>query len=177
MAIRSGRFKVKDAEAGFLLIDGHYGAYYRVFNSGENSFKVNGFAVEVDGSIDVVVTGEVRVTGDKDKEIEGIYDQLERDASVRSGRFRIDANTNTARKIVDLNVSGNAPSAFYRIFNSSKETLVEVYLKNEKKVTLNPGQSVDLEVGKGGNRDVSVKAPAADEPFEGIYEFLGSSST
>src|SRR5690606_1604612 len=110
----------------------------------------NGFAVEVDGSIDVVVTGEVRVTGDKDKEIEGIYDQLERDASVRSGRFRIDTDTNTARKIVDLNVSGNAPSAFYRIFNSSKETLVEVYLKNEKKVTLNPGQSVDLEVGKGG---------------------------
>ena len=189
LSIRSGRFKSDDAlvdpgnsiDNSFPIIRGRHGAIYRIFNSGERAFTVYGNGetdVEEAGSVDIVVAStEVKIGADTTGRIEGIYDLITVDAGTRSGRFNIDQNTDTARTIIDLRPGGggNKPEAYYRVYNSGDSTF-QIQVGTAAAVSVHKQNSYDFEIPTtGGQRQVTVVA-AANTPYEGIYEYLGSAS-
>jgi len=88
--VRSGRFKGDVSETGITIIQGGYGRIYRIFNSGDKRFVVDGGGKEPTllkptFSLDVVVNSDVEIkvpdpeasTKRNDSEkvvVEGIYD-------------------------------------------------------------------------------------------------------
>jgi hypothetical protein len=182
MAIRSGRFTVDNAQSGITIIKGRSGAFYRIFNSGENNFTVKPkgastpqhqqIQLKPTFSIDVAIGDEVVIVGAANEAVEGIYDYLDTQNPIRSGRFKLKDNPDTQHKIVDLH--GGGDKAWYRIFNSGEHPIVvEEGKQNPSQLTqLDKEQSFDFEVGTSVT-DIYVKSTDANKPIEGIYEFLG----
>jgi len=184
MPIRSGRFKVELASAGEIrIVKGRSGAFYRIFNSGEDAFSVTAGApdsttLEKGFSLDVAVFDEVVVSTSGKAVVEGIYDYVDTQRPIRSGRFRLKSAPASHHKIIDLRHSGQKRRAFYRIFNSGEKNAFNVMVDGvlcpypaAPDKGLDPNQSLDFEVGYG-SRDVYVVA-VDQYPIEGIYEFLG----
>lgn len=185
---RSGRFTVDQYTAPITIVKGRSGAFYRIFNSGENKFTV-----KPDGntnrevnrwpkwSLDVAV-GEIVVEGEVGKPLEGIYEYLDTQNPVRSGRInikKIEGENNTLEvdpaspyKMIDLH--GGGDRAWYRIFNSGEHPIL-LYEGSQNPAllgTVKEDQSFDFEVGKSVT-DIYVASEHTDNPIEGIYEFLG----
>lgn len=174
---RSGRF-TGDASGGIQIVQGDTKAekMYRIFNSGKSPFSVT-----VDGSstptplgptfsLDVAVSASVVVTASG--EVEGIYEYLNTESPVRSGRFNIKAAPATDHKIIDLKSS--SPEAYYRIFNSGD--------KKFKVMENSPGGSPASLIGEidseqsfdftiGSKRDITIVA-SSGYPIEGIYDLV-----
>ncbi len=165
-----------------MIINAKNGAFYRIFNSGGSDFDVKaktgaGIPRRPKFSLDFAVDGEVWVTGTVGDTIEGIYEYLDSQAPVRSGRFKIkkvvDGDGNTVvdptaeHKIIAL---GGGKSAWYRIFNSGVHDIILGYSPGDPKILKNE-QSFDFEVGY--KREITVESEHIDKPIEGIYDFLG----
>ncbi|MHB8900059.1 MAG: hypothetical protein ACYC6Y_15025 [Thermoguttaceae bacterium] len=165
---RSGRFKGKAAANEIPIIVGRNSKLYRIFNSGDASFTVDtgNSTTDLDPthSIDVVVGNNVLIKGAG--AVEGIYEYLEAEYAVRSGRFKIDAAPSAAHKIIHL--SAPAPEAYYRIFNSGDNEF-KVQQGSTDLGTLKPEQSFDFTVSQ--NQQIFVVA-AGSYPIEGIYDLL-----
>ncbi|MCA9055338.1 MAG: hypothetical protein KDA75_15965 [Planctomycetaceae bacterium] len=180
--IRSGRFKTDNATSPLVIISGRSSAFYRIFNTGTNAFKVlNGVAttVEEGGSVDVVVRqGEtVRISTDSVAAIEGVYELVKDNLNVRSGHFQVVTDTDSNdRRIIDLRPGGGGgggpASAYYRVYNSGSAAFTVTVGTQAFPVAVD--NSLDFEIPTtGGDRTVKVKADPST-PFEGIYEYLGS---
>ncbi|QDU41200.1 hypothetical protein Mal4_55650 [Maioricimonas rarisocia] len=179
MPIRSGRFTSEDATTPQKLVKGRAGALYRILNSGENAFTLsdgsNTVALSPRFSIDIAVSSDISVTTSMPETIEGIYDYLNTDRSIRSGRFRKTLTTAQKHTIIDLRGGGTSkPTVYYRVFNSGNEpfNLVGGTTVTE---TVRPEQSFDFEVPAGGPRDIYVQPLNDDKEIEGIYDYLGQS--
>jgi len=184
-SVRSGRFK-GDASgtAGIPIIQSRYGTIYRIFNSGDNPFDVHGGGksttpLKPTFSLDVVLNDNVVIKTTAAGEVEGIYDCLDVQSTIRSGRFKLKtapAAGDPKHKIIDFTKAGQKPEAYYRVFNSGGESF-QVWEGNPTSPSSNQlgavasGQSLDFEIGDGPRRDIYVDATAW--PIDGIYEFLG----
>jgi hypothetical protein len=106
--------------------------------------------------------------------IEGIYDYLNTERPIRSGRFNKTLLATDWHKIIELNRGAGAGGplfAYYRILNSA-EGILKVRSGNAgTPVELQPGQSFDFEI-EPGVRDIYV-SPKVSGKIEGIYDFLG----
>jgi hypothetical protein len=179
LAIRSGRFKVADAQAGVTIIAGKKGAFYRIFNSGKLAFKVDVGNAEIvlaaASSVDLaasVINGIVMIKTDGEQAAEGIYDfigspdsasdYLVSPDSTRSGRVNVEQYASAITIIKDRS------GAFYRIFNSgSNKFTVKPEGNDNRKVELWPKWSLDVAVGG----EVVVEGDPG-KSVEGIYECL-----
>ena len=180
MAIRSGRFKSTDAKTNpLVIVRGREGAFYRVFNSGPNKFTVKqggagGITEELDPkmSVDVSVGGGASGIGiltTADVPIEGIYEYLEGNKDVRSGRFKVDLTDTEEHTIIDL----TSDAAYYRIFNSGDDDF-EVGRSTTgpwKKVV--PEASFDFQAPANVKIVVRPVGGSGTITAEGIYDFLG----
>ncbi len=166
--IRSGRFKAAGG-ANVVITQGMAQKLYRILNSGDEDFTVtvNGnlrATVKPRRSIDLVAKNH-RVVISAAAKFQGIYDILDRRSETRSGRFKIKVNTNVAQPIINL-VDSNS-TAWYRIFNSG-ENLFKI-IEGTTETDLEKGQSIDLQFSP---MEVSVRSAQANEPIEGIYDFI-----
>lgn len=173
-ASRSGRFMGNASGDGMTIILGRRsGTFYRIFNSGKENFEVHvGSSVTLLAptlSLDVVVDEDVVIKRSDSKQVEGIYEYLDAQSLVRSGRFNLKAPA-AAHKIIDLNATSATPEAFYRIFNSGDKNF-KVQEAGVKLAELAKEQSFDFAVAN--KRDITVVATQG-YPIEGIYDFLGS---
>ena len=190
MQIRSGRFKTDDATDGIVIIKAQRaGVFYRIMNSGQEDFNVDAGGglnqpVKPGYSIDVVVSTRVQIETDDPVEIEGVYEYLNTDRPIRSGRFRNKLAADGKHKIIDLNVSGGQkPIVYYRIFNSGENDFEvwsgDNFSQDDNKIaTVKPDQSFDFEISNqsGAKRDIFVKplgTATEEQTIEGIYDFLG----
>lgn len=140
------------------------------------------FKVEIDGlashdippkqSFDFVAKDEIKIKTSSAQlvQIEGIYEQLDPDASIRSGRFtrREGHSPDSKYKLVSTRDLPKALS-IYRVFNSGEYDF-KLYEKNTELGIVSPGNSLDVKVSK--NKDLMVEA-LDNNTIEGIYEFLG----
>ena len=191
MPVRSGRFNLRvvvDDEDNLIkhpiidLTGPSDDAWYRMFNSGVNPIEVVAgnkliHTLTKDQSVDFEVGNSdrviyVRSTAD-DKPIEGIYDYLNTERAIRSGRFRKELNIADRHKIIDLAHGGPKVDAFYRIFNSGRTPFAVRRKTGMPLRELAPDQSFDFEILQGGDRDIYVNPLTDDTEIEGIYDFLG----
>ena len=184
MAIRSGRFEatIKKTDSPIVIVDIGRDAYYRIFNSSDKldnggvPFKVlhgsgQESIVKPTYTLDVVVTADLQITTDSatDVEVVGMYDFLDTQSEIRSGRFRLrTADSPQSKHKIISTQGGNV--AYYRIFNSGDESFKIWEDNSSLKDELKGGQSFDFEASR--NRDYFVSALANVE-IAGIYDFLG----
>ena len=184
--VRSGRFKLN---AGTLQIveKGKGGGFYRILNSGDKS------VFSVKRGADPAVTVKPKMTLDFELKqsdelkvisvarVEGIFDHLDHNNEVKSGRFKIDPNVppnpdpRNAHTIISTN---NVGDAYYRIYNSGVFPFLVVGIGNSS-IEIQPKDSYDFKVSKA-KKAITVMAktyqgPIASQrdPIEGIYEFVG----
>jgi hypothetical protein len=185
MAIRSGRFQraAQAAAYEFPIVAGHERAFYRVFNSGDEEFKIKLKAgrertLKPSYSIDLALKDGIVIAVEPDKAVAGIYDYLELVHHVRSGRFKFDykfdpttgapVDLDYPHLIIDLQ-DGN-DRAWYRLFNSGQFPIT-VNEGSTKLADVPVDESFDFAVGT--NKDISVTSADKKNPISGIYEFLG----
>jgi hypothetical protein len=179
--IRAGRFTSADARSGITIVDGRKGAFYRILNSGEKDFTVdvgNGpnptTELKPTHSLDVAVTLKIIISTQMAVPIEGIYDYLNTERPIRSGRFNIVLNAADRYKIIDIaHGGGGAKAAYYRIFNSGTAPIEVRRATGSPLIELRPDQSFDFEITSGGARDIYINPTADATQIEGIYDFLG----
>lgn len=91
MPIRSGRFKIATALTAQKVVLGRAGALYRILNSGEHAFTisdgVNTVSLDKRLSIDIAVSSNLSIESGADVPVEGMYEYLDTDRRIRSGRF------------------------------------------------------------------------------------------
>ncbi len=172
MAIRSGRF-VGDASAatGIEIINGNKAGTYRIFNSGNGTFEVDGFqtpkiTLPAACSIDINPKGVVAIKASPS--VDGIYDLLTDHGTVRNGRFALENSTNL--QIVDTLVAGG----FYRIMNSGEE-VIRWQRGTESIIELNSKMTIDVELKKSDT--LKVLPNATSGKGEGIYFHLDQLAT
>lgn len=158
MAIRNGRF-VSDGTATIKIVDERVGVY-RIFNSGANPFSiesdtVGSFVVALESSVDLPATTLNVATGSS---LEGIYQMIDGDEDLRSGKFRSEVGTN---------VTISAVPGVYRVLNSSPTAELKVYDDTRLITTLKPTFSIDVKI------DDSLKIEGAGTgAVSGIYDRL-----
>ncbi|MEW4528440.1 hypothetical protein [Maioricimonas sp. JC845] len=180
MPIRSGRFKIATATTAQKVVLGRAGALYRILNSGEHAFTisdgVNTVSLDKRLSIDIAVSSNLSIESGADVPVEGMYEYLDTDRRIRSGRFRKElATTAEKHRIIDLRGGGSGmakPTVYYRIFNSGEEPF-SVVGGTTVVAEVAPEQSLDFEIPGTGPRDVYVRAIANSKEIEGIYDYLG----
>lgn len=177
MPIRPGRFKFA-AEGDKVVINGTSAALYRIFNSSDGDtleLTVSGQAVTPGGSIDVATDGSISVHG-SGAGAKGIYVSLELDSQVRSGHLKIPSAQMATKYLVVNPDNGPKESNTYRFYNSGGAAF-KVWRHNTEIVTLQPDDSVDIEVQNKSNNEIRVQSLANDVELEGIYEYLGKTSS
>ena len=183
--IRSGRFSSNTTD-DIPIVKGRMGAFYRILNSGENSFTVDDGNESNDlapnQSLDVAVTGAVTISISGNVPVGGIYEYLESDNPVRSGRFKQTVQDESAiHKIIDINGGGLKKNVvFYRVLNSG-DWPIQVWAGNQSAnaVRVLPENSLDLAIGSVRSINLSLKKlEAGTQPggyvVEGIYDYLGT---
>ena len=126
---------------------------------------------------DVVVEAEAAT--------EGIYEYLDTQNPIRSGRFKMRLVEVGGKEdpVVDppyphmiIDLRKGSDRAWYRIFNSGENTIVLQYDKDnpQELIELAKEQSFDFEVGSS-YKEILVSAKDGTQLIEGIYEFLGRS--
>jgi hypothetical protein len=185
LRVRSGRFSIEGAasEQTVTIIKGASGRLYRFLNSGETEFKIlprgaTEITLKKRASIDLNVGADVRIkvpiSGTTPPEVtEGIYDLLDDQVGMRSGRFNYKPdNADSALQIVDL--TGSSKPGLYRVFNSGKSDIKLVDSEGANPVVyytpLKVDQSVDIEIDP--DKSLFVKPTTGTARITGIYEFL-----
>lgn len=168
--IRGGRFR-GDASAGVVIAQNRGPVIYRILNSGQRTFTVNGTSLDTKLSIDVGAgTSIVLARGDANL-IEAIYDFLPNE-NARSGRFKVTKKATEKHTIIDL--SGQTIKAYYRILNSGEEDFqFRLSTSTTAGQRVKPEQSFDFAVS--GGTIMTVSPMADDKRIQGIYEYLGQS--
>lgn len=169
-SFRSGRFNGDASGDGIPIIFGKTKDLYRVFNSGSAPFDIYMGTSKVATlgptfSLDLFVSNNVVIKASGD--VEGIYEYLNTELPVRSGRFKIKAAPTPDHKIIDL--SSSTPDAYYRVFNSGDYGFKLQAGGSDVTGTVGPEQSFDFTIEN--NKDVTVVATGA-YPIEGIYDLL-----
>jgi hypothetical protein len=199
--IRSGRFKSDDAtgsdsdpanDGRIQIIEGRGGAFYRIVNSGRHPFTIRvsggGSSTTIElaptFSLDIGGANRVRIETSTAVPIEGVYEYLNTERPIRSGRFKLELAPDAAHKIIDLAVgsgSGQIPTAYYRIFNSG-EVDFKVWRGEGNSANdigrVRPGDSLDFAVRGNGSKDIHIRrmeGATHTVVVDGIYEFLGQS--
>jgi hypothetical protein len=173
---RSGHFK-GDAGASAIIVQDRPNHPYRILNSSKPNIDLT---VTIDGasagtvkprqSLDVIAGADrVVITAGAGQKFQGIYDFLhKRSSSVRSGRFKIKVNPQTAVPIINRTNHTESEVALYRIFNSG-DHVIQILEGGTQIHELNADQSFDLRVAA---TQIAVRSAANNQPIEGIYDFL-----
>jgi hypothetical protein len=180
-SIRSGRFHVKQAAtAPFEIVRGVEKGLYRIFNSGKQDLAVSvagGPAVvpvKPRNSLDVHSGTSIAIPKAAMGAVKGIYDRIDTEAVVRSGRFRNkDMPSTNPLKIIDMtDPTLSVPASRYRIFNAGQHKIFLDFSLGGMPAqrVVHPDQSVDIKVLP--NEFVTVKAEADNEPIQVIYDLL-----
>lgn len=188
-SIRSGRFSSDTAGEVISIVQGRTGAFYRILNSGPNSFTVDDgrnpnplSPLDKNQSLDVAIASEVKIIASGTVPIAGIYEYLDSDSPVRSGRFKLVVEDNaTAQTIIDVDGGGLTNVVFYRILNSG-EWPIETWAGTQvaSAVTVLPENSLDFAIGSARAISLRLKQLATGAPdpddflIEGIYDYLGT---
>ncbi len=185
--VRNGRF-TGDATDDVRIIQGRGGFLYRIFNSSKaKPFKVNGDESPLwpRCSRDIAVTDSVDIIHafEQATNAELIYDFLDVQNPIRSGRFRLKRypsqgtpiviNPAHPYKIIDL--AGEEENAYYRFFNSGENPVTLGTQDDPNLLQIDEGQSYDCEVP--ANSVITVKSSGANKAIEGVYDFLGAASS
>lgn len=194
--VRNGRFSgsFNDSKSP-EIIRGRVGSLYRVFNSGDDDFRIKygnlanptTSKISKRQSHDFVVDGIVRLEVDSttDVKVNAIYDYLEPGKAIRSGRFKRELadSPDVLHEIINFSKFTTPKKVLlYRIFNSGDhpiDIVAKASLASPTQIvltTLEREQSFDVGLDNGGfsgHKVVWVRSTAANKPIEGIYEFLG----
>lgn len=173
VAIRSGKLKAaKDTSVLVAYEKGN--RTYRVFNGGEGILNLYDIASEPDASTATVATCSMGCSVDlevkrklwarSDAEIRGIYDLVNRESTVRSGRVRSPKSGSATQAAMILD-GGHNFDACLRIMNSGSSS-IRVLRQTTEIVTLSSKQSVDV----GYRNDAVSVEPDDPEKFEAIYD-------
>lgn len=185
---QSGRCTFEAATAGETrrVIGRARPRFYRVLNSGDDDLQVmvgtTALDVKPGMSIDFVpaMDGNVEIKSTAASQlVESIYDELNRNLSVKSGRFFGTIATTAPLTIVDV-AQGAGAAATYRFLNSGDHPF-QVFVNGAAQCGtggLLPGQSFDLKVAVGPNLNVSVSriTDTGDPEINGIYEYVNRGS-
>lgn len=174
-AVRSGRFEFKTpgTSDGTRIAEGTTGTSYRVFNAGNNPFKVRltaGSAVTLKeaSSVDVGIEGDIYIADPAAQEVqvEGIYEYLgDPPMPIRSGRFAGDVTVD------DIRIVQGRAGYYYRIFNSAKKSVFIVkWAGGGPAVEVLPKCSLDLAVTNWV--EIRQSTFPDSDTVEGIYGFL-----
>ncbi len=180
--IRSGRFKGPANGLGITIVQNRNTTFYRILNSSKQ--VDNDFEVRFGGpepailapkmSIDVAALPNITIFRSTSQPVIGIYDYLDVENVVQSGRFSIQMASSARHKIIDFR--GGNKRAFYRILNSGEAPFVVrlgVTMLTTVPLHLEPEQSLDFEVPASGEQIVTVAPVGGTKLIEGIYEFFG----
>lgn len=176
--IRSGRFRSGNPLADpVTIIRKRQGKLYRIFNAGDNPFKIvaGGSLTSIlkHCSRDFIVpSDELQITADANDKISGVYDQLTKGVNSRSGRFKIDSVGVSTEYLLIGMTAVTADVHRYRITNAGEQSF-DVFSSGTKLVELKRDQSIDLQVSHELNSLVSVKGTADNSRITGIYDYLG----
>lgn len=192
MAIRNGRFRVtaSGGDLNHVIVSlgdkGKGGAFYRILNSGDDSFVVkyknhsNGdetHTVLKEQSFDLYVKeeGTLTIFVADGTTAEGIYDFLGDGTAraledVRSGRFKL-SDGSVMTQVADFS-GDNKATAFYRFFNSGANAFKILSNGVELVADLQPSNSADVSATLNENLQVQQVAASGTEALEGIYDFL-----
>lgn len=182
--IRSGHFKSKTPATATTILHGRKSNLYRVYNSGEATFKVMNTPDEpeviADCSLDLLVAKQVtEVTGANNTTIAGVYESLLEGTSVRSGRFTFqEANSPIEHLIIDFRQADSTATPVHRFRITNGGDTSFLVLKDGGSilgadVMLGRGQSIDFQIVEKEQNKIEVKGNA-DEQFTGIYDYLGT---
>lgn len=170
---RGGRFTAPDNTGSnpvdLRIIRAGTGAY-RIFNSGDTAFTILPEGSSTADARKITLSSksaaDVKLTGDDVyirqasgvAAIEGIYEVVDAQASIRGGRFKGSAGT-------DLVILQGREGEPYRILNSGKQELT-VKLNGTAFATVRPRHSLDV---AGIDGQVSVSSAVR---VQGMYEYL-----
>lgn len=193
--VRNGRYSgTFNNTKSPAIIHGREGSLYRIFNSGDDEFQLKyGKAGQSVTSViskrqshDFVVDGIVQlaVNGSADVEVKAIYDYLEQQKTIRSGRFTLGVadSPTVLHEIINFSKYSESQHLLYRIFNSGDHPIEIVAKKSltspteEVLKTLESEQTFDIGLDKNGfssKKVIWVRSTDATKPIDGIYEFLG----
>lgn len=180
--VRSGHFKLKTPATATTILHGRKGNLYRVYNSGEVTFKVINTPDEpeviADCSLDILVANKVtNVSGSP--AITGVYELLLESISVRSGRFTFqESDPPTEHLIIDFRQAANTAALVHRFRITNGGDTSFLVMKNGgsilgANVMLGPDQSIDFQIAELEKCQITVKGNK-DEQFTGIYDYLGT---
>ena len=178
--VRSGRFKIPAATEGSLIIPKtKSAALYRIYNGGEPGFEVelclpNGnpatprvkYPVAKNGSVDLQVAANRTLKIVKlnlADDVEGIYESLDAQRDLRSGRFKIAAVAAPVPTKIIVGVSGR----IYRVLNSGTNAIT-ISGSVSAPIPVLQNCSSDVYVD---NADVAV-AGLANQAIQGVYDQL-----
>lgn len=180
---RSGRFSFDNTTMGpqsYKIIQTGSKSVYRFFNSGESEFKVKqkgatgtGVTIESKNSFDAEVSGEVEVIVKQGVKVEGIYDFVESNFSVRNGRYKGTVTSTKKPTLIMAPPLTARPRSVYRIFNSGAAAFNVIYgAASDVTATIDVRQSYDFIV-----EGVVQLAPVGteDTPVKAIYDSLDAS--
>jgi hypothetical protein len=160
---RSGRIHFEGAAKNdTITIAEEVAGNFRIFNTDSTPFKVKpGTFGEVEVqqrcSVDVVADGDIVITAVAAGDLKGIYELINVNTQIRSGKFRRDG---------DFQISQNlGRKAFYRILNTHKDHAFDVEVNGNAVTTVQPRMAVDV---AARNR---LTISAANR-VSGIYDYL-----
>ncbi|WP_417849249.1 hypothetical protein [Thalassoglobus sp.] len=179
MAVRSGRFKIKNTttnSAESVLIHHKTRSVYRFFNSGEKPFQLKQNlgggqkTVEAKNSIDFELRpdkGELILVVGAGETAQGMYDFVESSRDVRNGRFSLEMSNSTSAATIIF----GRDRTLYRVFNSGK---VPFKLKNGSNAAVVVPSKQSLDIVVEGNVKISTNSTTAILA-EAIYDIVTDS--
>lgn len=189
--VRSGHFKSKTPTSPVTIARNRRGKLYRVYNSGEVAFTVkqgtvaaNDREVQPGCSLDLYLAApEISVTRSDNTLMSGVYDLLQESNPVRSGRFAIPKATSPVSQLIidflNAPAGGNDVVHQFRVTNGGDTPFVVLRdgqsvlgQASNVDIPLLTDQSVDFQIAQSELSQIVVKG-AANEPFTGIYDYLG----
>ncbi len=179
MAVRSGRFKIKNTttnSAESVLIHHKTRSVYRFFNSGEKPFQLKQNlgggqkTVEAKNSIDFELRpdkGELILVVGAGETAQGMYDFVESSRDVRNGRFSLEMLNSTSAATIIF----GRDRTLYRVFNSGE---FPFKLKNGSNAAVIVPSKQSLDIVVKGNVKISTDSSTAILT-EAIYDIVTDS--
>jgi hypothetical protein len=161
---RSGRIKADGLAMGnqVVIVERANNASFRIYNTGEKTFTVQAsgqgaITLKHRCSTDVRVTGNIAIIAAEAGDLKGIYEYIDPNTTIRSGKFRDD--------VAFTIVQNREANDLYRIFNTDRQDSFDVHFGGTGAEPVPARLSLDV----SANATISITAAAN---VSGIYDYL-----